>query len=137
MAVRHWEAVVAMVATPRRDRDRRGGQWRVSVQWTEYLLPNAATIAEYTAALDGLQLHLPATPVAAGYPNAVVAELLVEAPTLRGAVTTGLARVEKAVGCTARGVHAVRVPAATLREGNLAGPSSLPREVGSPENGTR
>lgn len=82
-------------------------RWKVTVHWTAYVLPNEPEIREYTAAVGG-QIHLPAQVAATGYPNTLTADVVVEAITLRKAVTNGLARVESGVGCVADGVHAIR-----------------------------
>lgn len=85
--------------------------WTITVGWTDYAQTNEATVAEWQGAING-QIKLPARPVAAGYPYALAAEVTVEATSLRKALTAGLARVEKGVGCHADSVHAARTKTA-------------------------
>jgi hypothetical protein len=83
-------------------------RWAVSVTWHDSLLPNDATLREWITAIGG-QVLLPAVPEPEGYPNVLTAQVVVEANTLRQALTAGLARVEKGLRCQAFDVRSTLI----------------------------
>jgi hypothetical protein len=84
-------------------------RWALSVAWHDSVLPNDATVRDWITAIGGGKVLLPAESEPVGYPNPFTAQLVVEAATLRQALTAGLARVEKGVHCKALDVRATLI----------------------------